>query len=143
MKRLLALPLFLATTMATAAPMPEVQAATGDWSDLPALQSRGYDHLHSNVMQRLWELAHSKTCTIPGYSIGNLDFRMTFAAQYNPDGTVAKIIIPKLDCPEAEQILGGALVEMIQGGDYRPTAKSEKGWYQGSLTFGFEGGLGS
>lgn len=142
MKRLLALPLFL-STMAATAPMPTVEAATGDWSQLPALQSRNYDHLQSNVMQRLWEIARSNTCRIPGYSIGNLDFRMSFAAQYNPDGSVARIVVPKLDCPEAEGILGGALVEMIQGGDYRPTVKSEQGWYQGSLTFGFTGGRGS
>ena len=142
MKRLLALPLLLAT-MAQAAPLPKVEAATGDWSQWPALQSRNYDHLQSTVMQRLWELAHSRTCTIPGYSIGNLDFRMSFAAQYNPDGSIARIIVPKLGCPEAEAILGGALVEMIHGGDYRPTGKSEQGWYQGSLTFGFEGGRGS
>jgi len=142
MKRLLALPLFLAT-LAAAGPMPKVEVATGDWSQLPPLQSRNYDHLQSNVMQRLWEIAHTKTCTIPGYSIGNLDFRMSFAAQYNPDGSVARLIVPKLDCPEAEGILAGALVEMIQGGDYRPTGKSEEGWYKGSLTFGFVGGRGS
>jgi hypothetical protein len=142
MKRLLALPLFLAT-LAAAGPMPKVEVATGDWSQLPPLQSRNYDHLQSNVMQRLWEIAHTKTCTIPGYSIGNLDFRMSFAAQYNPDGSVARVIVPKLDCPEAEGILAGALVEMIQGGDYRPTGKSEEGWYKGSLTFGFVGGRSS
>ena len=142
MKRLLALPLFLAT-LAAAGPMPKVEVATGDWSQLPPLQSRNYDHLQSNVMQRLWEIAHTKTCTIPGYSIGDLDFRMSFAAQYNPDGSVARLIVPKLDCPEAEGILAGALVEMIQGGDYRPTGKSEEGWYKGSLTFGFVGGRGS
>jgi len=142
MKRLLALPLFLAT-LAAAGPMPKVEVATGDWSQLPPLQSRNYDHLQSNVMQRLWEIAHTKTCTIPGYSIGNLDFRMSFAAQYNPDGSVARVIVPKLDCPEAEGILAGALVELIQGGDYRPPGKSEEGWYKGSLTFGFVGGRGS
>ena len=139
MKRLLALPLLLAT-MAQAVPMPKVEAATGDWSELPALQSRNYDHLQSNVMERLWELAHSRTCAIPGYSSGNLDFRTSFAAQYNPDGSLARLIVPKLDCPEAESILAGALVEMIPGGDFRPTGNSEEGWYQGSLTFGFDGG---
>jgi hypothetical protein len=141
MKRLLALPLLFVTV--AAAPMPNVEVATGDWNDLPALQSRGYDHLHSSVMQRLWEIAHSRTCTIPGYSIGNLDFRMSFAAQYNADGSVGRVIVPKLDCPEAEGILAGAVVEMIQGGDYRPTGKSDQGWYKGSLTFGFQGGQGS
>jgi hypothetical protein len=142
MKRLLALPLFLATLTA-AGPIPKIEVASGDWSDLPSLRSLSYDHLHSNVMQRIWEIAHARTCQIPGYSIGNLDFRMSFAAQYNPDGTVARLVVPKLDCPEAEGILAGALLEMIQGGDYRRAGDSPEGWYKGNLTFGFQGGLGS
>jgi hypothetical protein len=140
MKRLLAL--LLLASLGAAAPMPKVDVATGDWSRLPALQSRGYDHLHSNVMRRLWEIAHSRKCAIPGYSIGNLDFRMSFAAQFNSDGSLARVIVPKLDCPEAEGILAGAVVEMIRGGDYRPTGQSEQGWYQGGLTFGFQSSQG-
>jgi hypothetical protein len=142
MKRLLALPFVLAT-LAAAAPMPKVEVADGDWNELPPLQSRGYDHLHSNVMQRLWELAKQRQCTIPGYSLGKLDMRLSFAAQYNPDGTLARLVLPRMNCPEAEGILAGALLEMMQGGDYRPTGKNSDGWYQGSLTFGYEGGRGS
>ena len=50
MKRLLALPLLLAT-LAAAAPMPKVETASADWSELPVLQARGQEHLRSNVMQ--------------------------------------------------------------------------------------------
>jgi len=142
MARFLALP-FLLVTLAAASPTPNVEVVTGDLSQLPALQSRNYNHLNSKVVVRIWELAHTRICTIPGYSLGALDFRMSFAAQYNRDGSIARVVLPKLDCPEAEGILGGALVEMIQGGDYRPKARSEKGWYQGKLTFGFQGGRGS
>lgn len=142
MKRLLALPLFLATIAATT-PAPKVEVATGDWNDLPALQSRGYDHLHSNVMLRIWELAQSRTCRISGYSMGKLDFRMSFATQFNPNGSIARLIIPQLNCPEAEGIVAGALLEMIQAGDYRRHGTSPDGWYQGSLSFGYDGGLGT
>src|SRR3954449_9090002 len=118
MKHLFALPFILATIAATA-PAPKVEVANGDWSQLPLLQSRGYDHLHSNVMQRLWELAKARQCTIPGYSLSKLDLRMSFAAQYNPDGSLGRLVLPQLNCPEAEGILAGAVLEMIQGGDYR------------------------
>jgi hypothetical protein len=137
MKRLLALPLLLATIAATA-PAPKVEAVTGDWSSLPALQSRGYDHLHSNVMQRLWELATAKQCKIPGYSLRKLDLRLSFAVQYNPDGSVARLLVPSMACPEAEGVIAGAILEMVQGGDYRRTVTSPDGWYQGALTFGYE-----
>ncbi|MFL6760341.1 hypothetical protein [Sphingomonas sp.] len=142
MKRLLALPLVLATIAATA-PAPKVEVATGDWSELPDLQSRGYDHLQSNVMQRIWELGHARTCQIPGYAMGKLDFRISFATQFNPDGSIARLIVPQLNCPEAEGIVAGALLEMIHGGDYRRHGDSPEGWYKGNLTFGFEGGPGS
>ena len=142
MKHVLALPLLLALIAATP-PTPKVEVADGDWSNLPALQNRGYNHLRTNVMQRLWELAHEQKCRIPGYSIGKLDMRLSFAAQYNPDGSIARLILPRMDCPEAEGILAGAVLEMIREGDYLRRGESPEGWYQGALTFGFEGGRGS
>jgi hypothetical protein len=136
MKRLLALPLLFATIAATA---PKVEAVTGDWSKLPALESRGYDHLNSNVMQRLWELASEKKCTIPGYSLRKLDLRLSFAVQYNADGSLGRLLVPAMNCPEAEGVIAGAIIEMMQGGDYRrTTAPNPDGWYQGALTFGYE-----
>ena len=137
MKRLLALPLFFAM-IAAAPPTPKVEAVTGEWSDLPALQSRGYDHLHSNVMQRLGELASKRQCVIPGYSLRKLDLRLSFAVQYSPDGSLARLVVPQMNCPEAEGLIAGAILEMMQGGDYRRVGTSPEGWYQGSLTFGYE-----
>jgi hypothetical protein len=138
MKRYFALPLFMALIAASAPPVT-VQAATGDWSKLPQLSQRGYDHLNTKMMVRLHEIASHGQCRLPGYLGNRLDLRLSFAAQFDPDGTLRRVVIPKLDCPEAEGIVGGALVEMMHGGDYRPTGKNPDGWYQGSFTFGFEG----
>ncbi len=138
MKRYLALPLFMAL-MAASAPPVTVEAATGDWSKLPQLSQRGYNHLNTKMMVRLHEIASHGQCRLPGYLGNRLDLRLSFAAQFDPDGTLRRVVIPKLDCPEAEGIVGGALLEMMQGGDYRPTGKNPDGWYQGSFTFGFEG----
>ena len=33
----------------------------------------------------------------------------------------------------------GAVLEMLQGGDFSPTGKSSTGWYQGTLGFSFTG----
>jgi hypothetical protein len=138
MKRYLALPLVLALVAASAPPVT-VQAATGDWSQLPQLSQRGYNHLNTKMMVRLHEIASKGECRLPGYLGNRLDLRLSFAAQFDPDGTLRKVLIPKLDCPEAEGIVGGALLEMMQGGDYKPTGKNPDGWYQGSFTFAFEG----
>lgn len=125
----------------TAATIPEVTVVSsdGDWSRLPMLGQYGYDHLNTKVMVKLHELVKEHQCQLPGYVNGRLDFGASFAAQFNPDGSLHEIVIPKLNCPEAEGVVGGAIVEMIRGGDYRPTGKNPDGWYRGNLTFAFEG----
>jgi hypothetical protein len=139
MKRLLLIPLILAASAAAATePLPKVETATGNWSDLPRLESRGYTHLDSNVMQRIWEIARERKCKIPGYVTGKLDLRLNFAVQYDPSGKLARVILPPLDCPEAEGIIAGALIDMVRGGDFRRKGESPEGWYQGDLFFGFE-----
>ena len=61
---------------------------------------------------------------------------MTFAAQFEKNGTLNRVIMPKLNCPEAEGILGGIL---RQDGPERRlskrTAAIEDGWYRGQLNF--------
>ena len=138
MKSFWAFPLLLASaSMATAT--VTVEAANGDWSKLPQLSQRGYDHLNEKMMAKLYEIAASKQCPSFGLSLGRLDLRIGFAVQYASDGSLSRLVIPKLNCPEAESIAGGAVLEMIQAGDYVPTGKSGNGWYQGTLGFAFKG----
>lgn len=116
-----------------------VEAANGDWSSLPQLSQRGYQHLNEKMEAKLYEIAGSQQC--PSFKLiqDRLDVRMTFAVQYAPDGALSRLILPKLDCPEAESVAGGALLEMLQAGDYAATGKSSNGWYQGTLGFSFAG----
>jgi hypothetical protein len=132
----------LSLVLASAAGSPSavtVSAADGDWSNLPSLEARGYDHLDSNFMARLHQIASQGQCRLPGYSGNRLDLRLSFAAQYDPGGSLSRIVIPKLNCPEAEGIIGGALLEMMSGGDYRSTGKNPAGWYRGQFAFSFAG----
>ena len=124
--------------MAATAPQVTVVTAEGDWSRLPELGQYGYNHLNTKVMVKLHQIVKQRECQLPGYVNGRLDFGVSFAAQFNPDGSLREIVIPKLNCPEAEGVIGGALLEMINGGDYRPKGRTQDGWYRGSLTFAFE-----
>ena len=134
MKLLLSSYMILALTTAAGSPVI-VETATGDWSKLPRLQTLGSGHLSSKVMVRLHQIASQGQCSLPGYSAGRLDLKISFAAQYDPGGSLQRIILPKLNCPEAEGLIGGALLDMMRGGDYRRTGKSPRGWYRGRVGF--------
>ena len=138
MKIFCVFPLLLAATASAAAPV-SVETANGDWSKLPQLSQRGYEHLSEKMMAKLFEIAESKQCPAFALSQGRLDFRIGFATQYDAAGNLTRIVIPKLACAEAEGVAGGAVLEMIQAGDYAPSGKSRNGWYQGTLGFSFAG----
>ena len=132
MKLVFAAPLFLAL-MAASAPPVSVIAATGDWSNLPPLRDNGSDHQSKNLMMALNDIATSHQCALPGFKGTRFNFDVSFAAEYDADGTVRQIVIPKLNCPKAEAVLGGAVKEMVTGGDYKPTGPG--GWYRGRISF--------
>ncbi len=136
MKTLRAFSLLLAAA-STPAMAVTVEAASGDWTKLPQLDQRGYGHLTEKMQAKLYEIAEAKKCPAFALDQGRLNFRIGFATQYGADGTLSRLILPKLGCPEAESVAGGALLEMLQGGDYAPTGKSTNGWYQGTLGFSF------
>ena len=131
--------LLLAAVSMPAAAAVSVETANGDWSKLPKLTQRGYNHLNEKMQAKLFEIAQSNKCPSFALKQGRLDFNLTFATQYAPDGTLSKIVLPKLDCAEAESVVGGALLEMLNAGDYVPDGKSPAGWYKGGLVFSFAG----
>src|SRR5215208_4077433 len=138
MKSFCALPFLIVAATAAAATV-SVEVANGDWSKLPQLSQRGYAHLNEKMMAKLYEIADSKQCPSFALNQGRLDFRIGFAVQYGADGNLTRVILPRLECPEAESVAGGALLEMLQSGDYAPSGKSRNGWYQGTLGFSFAG----
>jgi hypothetical protein len=137
MIRIMALALLLGSISAQSlAASPTVETADGNWGQLPKLKQRSSDHMSNVAINRIHEIAEERKCQIPGASTRGLtQFEMSFAAQFQPDGTLTRVLLPRLACPEAEGILGGILLKMIEGGDYRPSGKTEDGWYRGELSF--------
>lgn len=132
MKVLIGFALLLSSVPASAA---KVEIATGSWEHLPSLSKHGQAHLNNNAIARIMEVVGGRKCKLSGQSYGRLDFNLSFAAHFQPNGTLERVIMPKLDCAEVEGIVGGMLLEMIQGGDYRPTGDNPEGWYRGQLAF--------
>ena len=140
MKRFLALSLLLNSLPAPAlAASPSVEVANANWSFLPNMKQRSSDHLSNVAIARIHEIAREGKCAIPGVQGTLLDFDLSFAAHFNPDGSLSRIVMQKLGCAEAEGILGGVLLKMVQGGDYKPDGSNEDGWYRGTLSFTVRG----
>jgi hypothetical protein len=129
----------LLTAVSMPAAAVTVESASGDWTKLPQLSQRGYNHLSEKMQAKLFEIAESKQCPAFALDQGRLNFRIGFATQYASDGTLQRVILPKLDCPEAESVAGGAVLEMLHAGDFAPNGQSKNGWYQGTLGFSFAG----
>ena len=136
MRYLLAAPLFLALVAASAPPV-SVIAGKGDWSHLPPIRDNGTQHQSKNLMLALNDIATSHECALPGFKGTRFDFNMSFAALFDDNGNLLQIVIPKLNCPKAESVIGGTLKEMILVGDYRPTYRTTA-WYRGELSFAID-----
>ena len=117
MQGILVVPMVLALAAAASSP-PTVQVATGDWSQLPPLEVQSYAHLNSAFMSKVYEIGRQHRCKLPGQFGSHIDLSISFAAQFNPEGKLVRLLLPQLNCPEAEAWLGGTLVKSIQHGDY-------------------------
>lgn len=136
MKRLLSAPLLLALAAASA-PQPLVEVATGDWSNLPALEIARYSHLSTAIMTKLNEIKRKHRCDLAGQG-NNLDMSISFAAQFRPDGRLTRVLLPPLHCAEAESWIGSTLVQSLEGGDFVRRENNPEGWYRGNLSFYWE-----
>ena len=130
MNRFLLMALLLASVPpAPAAAAPTVEVADGNWSWLPPLKQR------SNAELRNIAIGPERKCNALASKAEATEFNISFAAHFDPDGTPTKVVMPRLDCPEVEGILGGVLREMVGKGDYRPDGSNSDGWYKGTLSF--------
>lgn len=118
---------------AAAAGAQAVDAGRGDWDRFPAAQDSGRRYLSAAAMDRIEEIARQGACRVPGLRRYPVDLSVPFVLRFNAAGSVERIVVRDLGCPELERLLGGALQEMAAAGEYRPTRGP--GWYRSSIEF--------
>ena len=133
MKALIAATLLMASTSVAAM---EVETATGDWSEIPLLKTRGYS-LNDHVVGRIHELVESGACKIEGQSKRKLDMTVPFLVHYSKQGEPDRLVLNKIGCAEAEGVIGGALVVMVNQGNFRSTGLNQTGWYRSQVSFSY------
>ena len=130
-------PLLITTTWVPgAASAMTVTSATGDWTDIPPLKTRGYS-LNEHVVGRIYELVESGACKIEGQSKKKLDMAVPFLVHFAKDGTPDQLVLAKIGCAEAEGVIGGALVVLINKGNYKSTGRNQTGWYRSQVSFSY------
>lgn len=133
MKALIAAALLIGSSQAQAV---TVESASGDWSSIPLLKSRG-ETLTLNVVERIYKLVESGTCSIEGQSKHKLDMTVPFLVHYAKNGAADRIVIAKIGCAEAESVIGGALAVLVDRGQYRATGENQTGWYRSQVSFSY------
>ena len=92
---------------------------------------------HDLTLGKIYELVESGACQIEGQSSKKLDMAVPFLVHFAKDGTPDQLVLGKIGCAEAEGVIGGALVVLINQGNYKSTGKNRTGWYRSQVSFSY------
>ena len=112
-----------------------VEAVEGDWSYLPRLYEEQHAELISDAAGKIHRNAISAGCNIEGLNRKQLDMNLPFAAQFQSDGSLKRLVFRRLNCPQVEGVVADLLLKMIEAEELKPTGHNADGWYQGELSF--------
>lgn len=112
-----------------------VEAVEGDWSHLPYLYEERHAALISDAAGKIHRNAVSAGCKFDGLNRKQLDMALPFAAQFQSDGSLTRLVFKRLNCPQVEGVVADLLLKMIEAEELKPTGRNADGWYQGELSF--------
>jgi hypothetical protein len=137
MRHYLAAALLLAAAPAAA---QTIEVASGDWRNIPMMREQVGASVDSNAVAAIAEMVDRQECTIPGQRRGNLDMTVPFLVQYDTHGTIQRLVIHPLGCARAEGILAGAVLRLVQHGQFEPVGGPHEGWFRGEVGFAHSDG---
>ena len=132
MKHLLISTMLLAGTAAHA---QTVETAVGDWAGIPHIEAQGIHRMGFDWMDKMEALAKTRECEVQGFWAKKIDLTVPFMLNFSPDGTLQRVVVRKLGCEKLESLVGGAIMQLAQAGEYRPTGQNKMGWYRSEYSF--------
>ena len=132
MKHILAAALLLAAAPVAA---QTIEVASGDWRNIPQMRAQVGAAVDSNAVAAIAEMVDRRECTIPGQRRGNLDMTVPFLVQYDAHGAIQRLVIHPLGCARAEGVLAGALLRLVEHGQFEPAGGRREGWFRGEVGF--------
>lgn len=132
MKHILATALLLASEPASA---QAIEVAGGDWRSLPEMRAAVGAAVEPEVVAAIAEMVDRGECTIPGQRRGHLDMTMAFVVLFGADGSIERLIVHPLGCARADGVLGGAILRLVEHGQFVPAGGRRAGWFRGEVSF--------
>lgn len=132
MKHLLVGAMIMAGTAANA---QTVETAVGDWRNIPRIEAQGVHRMGFDWMDKMEALAKSRECEMPGLYPRKIDLTVPFMLNFGKDGTIQRVVVRKLGCEKLETLVGGAILQLAQAGEYRPSGANAGGWYRSEYSF--------
>jgi hypothetical protein len=128
--------LILGALMIAAAPASaqRLEVADGDWSDFPTLEKSQTVNLGEGAMADIDKLVAAGKCD----KIGNkkrIRMEIPFIAQFANDGTVERVMLKRINCPEVETIAANAALYAAKWGRIKPGTSNAAGWYRGFVSY--------
>ena len=118
-----------------AAPAQTIEAADGDWTDIPKLLVKGKSIVANATAKRIEAIARSRKCPSIERGRHNVEVDLEFLLLFGDQGAVERVVIQRIDCPEVESLMGTAVMMLAKQGTYAPGGQGAAGWYRGNIAF--------
>lgn len=121
-------------TFALPATAQRIEVADGDWSDFPALAKSQTVNLGDGAMADIDRLVAAGKCD----KIGNkkrIRMEIPFIAQFSENGSVERVMLQRIGCPEVETIAANAAYYAAKGGMIKAGTSNAAGWYRGLVSY--------
>ena len=112
-----------------------VEVASGDWSNIPAIEPRGSQFIDEPTVLLLERIARSGDCEAAGFRRNSLDIRVPLLLRFQPDGGIERIVLARSGCDELDRHLGGIVLKLARAGEYQGTGENQTGWYRSEFAF--------
>lgn len=121
-------------TFALPATAQRIEVSDGDWSDFPALAKSQTVNLGDGAMADIDRLVAAGKCD----KIGNkkrIRMEIPFIAQFSEGGSVERVMLQRIGCPEVEAIAANAAYYAAKGGLIKSGTSNPAGWYRGLVSY--------
>jgi hypothetical protein len=114
-----------------------VETGEGDWRNIPPIGQNMSVALGLGAMERIDKIVNKGACKALGRR-GKITMAMPFIVEFNPDKSVARLVVKRIGCPEVEQIAASAALHAAKTGRATPTGVNTAGWYRGEVSYFLE-----